>query len=170
MGRDGNRLVLLVALNSQVSVYDATYGTPLGSFSIPAGFNSPGSTDTLTVIGNVQTNQLQMIDVGRQPGRGLGDTAGRQSRAVHAAGRLQPGGRPDGNARLEPVYSTIAATFNSFQPNVTELGLLDDLHRDRRANRDRGAQSGQPVQHRLGTGDQGRQADTSRSPRPTTPT
>ena len=42
VGRDGNRLVLLVGTGSQISVYDATYGTPLGSFTIPAGFNAAG--------------------------------------------------------------------------------------------------------------------------------
>ncbi|MGZ3396017.1 MAG: hypothetical protein ACXWPK_18215, partial [Isosphaeraceae bacterium] len=61
VGRDGTRLVLLVSTGSQISVYDATYGTPLGSFTTPAGFDADalGSTDTLTVMGDVATNQLQ---------------------------------------------------------------------------------------------------------------
>lgn len=123
VGRDGDRLVLLVAINSTVSVYDATFGTPLGSFSIPPGFNTMASTDTLTVIGNVQSNTLQMVDV----------------HASLAAGTLvppldnpapytpQPGfnlvGGLTGLPGSNNVYATIAATFNSFQPNVTELGL-----------------------------------------------
>src|SRR5690606_32989103 len=63
LGRDNERLVLLVDTGTNVSVYDATYGTSLGSFSIPAGFTDIGSTDAVTVISSTAANQLQMVDV-----------------------------------------------------------------------------------------------------------
>ena len=41
VGRDGTRLVLLVSTGYQISVYDATYGTLLGSFTTPSGPSTP---------------------------------------------------------------------------------------------------------------------------------
>jgi hypothetical protein len=62
VGRDGTRLVLLVSKGSQISVYDVTYGTPLGSFTTPTGFdaNALGSTDTLTVMGVRSQNAVML--------------------------------------------------------------------------------------------------------------
>ena len=63
---------------SQISVYDATYGTLLGSFTTPAGFDADalGSTDTLTVMGDVATNQLQEVDIPLSLAAGTAQLAG----------------------------------------------------------------------------------------------
>ena len=75
VGRDGTQLVLLVSTGYQIWVYDATSGTLLGSFTT-AGFDATalGSTDTLTVMGDVGTNQqLQMIDISRSLAAGTAE-------------------------------------------------------------------------------------------------
>ena len=60
-----NDLVLLVSTGTHILVYNPTTGVYMGSFSVPGPFvaTSLGSTDTLTVMGDATTNQLQMIDV-----------------------------------------------------------------------------------------------------------
>jgi hypothetical protein len=133
VGRDGNRLVLLVSTpagaGNKISVYDATYGTPLGSFTTPAGFNALASTDTVSVIGSVTANQLQMIDVQRSLDPANGGTV---QPPVDNPGPYNPPaslnlnlvGGLTGLPGSNQVYATIAATFNSFQPTVPQLGLL----------------------------------------------
>ena len=131
VGRDGNRLVLLVSTGSQISVYDATYGTPLGSFTTPAGFdaNALGSTDTLTVMGDVATNQLQMIDIAASLAAGTAQVPVNPTNFPPPANYTPPPGFNlvgglTGLPGSNQVYPTVAATFNSFQPSVTQLGLL----------------------------------------------
>jgi len=60
-----NELVLLVSTGHEIYVFNPTTGAFIGSFSVPGPFvaTTLGSTDTLTVMGDVATNQLQMIDV-----------------------------------------------------------------------------------------------------------
>ena len=106
----GARLVLLVSANSRISVYDATYGTPLGSFATSPGINALASTDTVTVAGDTTvpsplqlgTNQLQMIDVAASLSSRRGHAAFGQFEQLHAAQRLHRAARPLGLARLEP--------------------------------------------------------------------
>jgi hypothetical protein len=141
LGRDGNRLVLLVDTGSQIFVYDATYGTKLGFFTVPAGFNAVGSTDTVTVIGNTTlpsqvqmggsqmlpagANQLQMIDVAASliAGKATPPPDNPSNYTNPPMGfTLLPGltGLPGSNR----VYDLTAALFNSFTPNQPVLGLL----------------------------------------------
>ena len=124
VGRDGARLVLMVDTGSQISVYDATYGTSLGSFTIPAGFDALASTDSVSVIGSVASNQLQMIDVAASLAAGTAQLpVGQPANYTPSAGFSLVGGLT-GLVGSNQVYGTIAATFNSFQPLQTELGLL----------------------------------------------
>ncbi|HKI16768.1 MAG TPA: hypothetical protein VKA15_02765 [Isosphaeraceae bacterium] len=131
VGHDGNRLALLVSTGSRISVYDATYGTPLGSFTTPPGFdaNALGSTDTLTVMGDVATNQLQEIDIP------LNLAAGTAQLPVNEPGYPPPANYPPpaglslvggltGLVGTNQVYPTVAAYPNTLQPTVTQLGLL----------------------------------------------
>jgi hypothetical protein len=137
VGRDGNRQVLLVSTSSQIYVYDATFGTSLGSFTAPPGFvvTSMGSTDAFTVIGdtapasssNMFSNQMQLIDV-----------AASLSSPTHVA--TSPGGSPivylgppagfallsglTGIPGSNRVYSATSATFNSFTPTQPVLGVV----------------------------------------------
>jgi hypothetical protein len=128
LGRDGDgpsaRLVLLVSANSKISVYDATYGTPLGSFTTPSDFNALASTDTITVGGNTQASQLQMIDVAASLSAGV---------ATRPPDNLNNYSPPSGFSVLSGltglpgsnrVFDLTAALFNSFTPNQPVLGLL----------------------------------------------
>src|SRR5271165_2449976 len=131
VGRDGTRLVLLVSTGSQISVYDATYGTPLGSFTTPAGFDADalGSTDTLTVMGDVATNQLQMIDIAASLKAGTAQLPVNEPGFPPPANYTPPPGFSlvgglTGVVGTNQVYPTVGASFNSFQPGVPQLGLL----------------------------------------------
>jgi len=129
VGRDGNRLVLLVSTGSQISVYDATYGTFLGSFTTPAGFDALGSTDTLTVMGDVATNQLQEVDIPLSLAAGTAQLPVNEPGYPPPANYTPPAGFSlvgglTGMVGTNQVYPTVAASFNSFQPNVPQLGLL----------------------------------------------
>ncbi|MBV8310536.1 MAG: hypothetical protein JO344_09150, partial [Planctomycetaceae bacterium] len=112
-------------------VYDATYGTLLGSFTTPAGFNADalGSTDTLTVMGDVATNQLQMIDIPLSLAAGTAQLPVNEPGYPPPANYTPPAGFSlvgglTGVVGTNQVYPTVAAVFNSFQPSVTQLGLL----------------------------------------------
>lgn len=127
LGRDGtgpqSPQVLLVASGSNISVYNATTGSFAGSFTTPAGFNSLGSTDTITVAGNVATNQLQMIDVAASLAAGTAVTP-EDNPSNYSS---QPGfsllGGLSGLPGSNRVYALSSATFNTFQPLQLELGL-----------------------------------------------
>ncbi|MBV8129554.1 MAG: hypothetical protein JO114_18050, partial [Planctomycetaceae bacterium] len=131
VGRDGTRLVLLVSTGYQISVYDATYGTFLGAFTT-AGFDATalGSTDTHTVMGEVGTNQqLQMIDVPLSLATGTAQLPVNEPGYPPPANYTPPAGFSlvgglTGVVGTNQVYPTVAAVFNSFQPSVTQLGLL----------------------------------------------
>lgn len=125
LGRDGGRLVLLVNNGTVASAYDATYGTALGSFTVPAGFYSTGSTDAFTVIGDPAANQLQQIDVTASLAAGT---------AVASTGNPAPYTPPAGLSLLggltgipgsNNVYTSVAAPFNTLQPLENQLGFLN---------------------------------------------
>ncbi len=131
VGHDQNRLVVLVSTGSVISVYDATYGTFIGSFTTPTGFTADamGSTDMLTVIGDVATNQLMEVDIP------LSLAAGTAQLPVNAPGYAPPStytppagislvGGLTGIVGTNDVFPTVAAVFNTLQPTVTQLGLL----------------------------------------------
>ncbi len=131
VGHDQNRQVVLVSTGSVISVYDATYGTFIGSFTTPTGFtaNAMGSTDVLTVIGDVATNQLMEVDIP------LSLAAGTAQLPINASGYPPPStytppagislvGGLTGILGTNDVFPTVAAVFNSLQPTVTQLGLL----------------------------------------------
>jgi hypothetical protein len=138
VGRYGTQLVLLVSTGYQIWVYDATSGTLLGSFTTGSfDATSLGSTDTLTVMGNAATNQLQMIDVSaslkartaqppKQPlmpdGKNYPPPANYMHPALPAGFSLVGG--LTGVVGTNQIYPTVAAFFNSFQPAVNQLGLL----------------------------------------------
>ncbi len=131
VGRDGPRLVLLVSTGSKIYTFDATYGTPIGSFTAPAGFTvtTMGSTDTLTVLGDTATNKLEMIDIPRSLAAGTAEPPVNPSPFPQPFSYTPPAGFTlvgglTGLVGSNQVYPTIAATFNSFQPSTTELGLL----------------------------------------------
>ena len=114
-------------------VYDATYGSTSSVRSPRAeGFDATalGSTDTLTVMGDVATNQLQMIDIPHSLAAGTAQASGQRTRPTSARLNYTPPpgfslvGGLTGLPGTNQVYPTVAATFDSFQPTVTQLGLL----------------------------------------------
>src|SRR5208337_2295057 len=95
---------------------------------VPKGFNATalGSTDTLTVMGDVATNptQLQMIDVHQSLAMGTAQLpVNEPGNYTPPAGFSLVGGLT-GLVGTNQVYPTVAAIFNSFQPFVNQLGLL----------------------------------------------
>jgi len=125
LGRDNERLVLLVDTGTNVSVYDATYGTNLGSFSVPAGFNDVGSTDSVTVVGDTTANQLQMLDVAASLAAGTAVAPiGNPANYTPPAGLSLLGGIT-GLPGSNQVYSSVAAPFNTLQPLDNQLGTLN---------------------------------------------
>jgi len=125
LGRDNERQVLLVDTGTTVSVYDATYGTSLGSFSIPAGFTDIGSTDAVTVVSSTGANQLQMLDVAASLAAGTAVAPiGSPSNYTPASGVSLLGGIT-GLPGSNQVYNSAAATFNSLQPLENQLGYLN---------------------------------------------
>ncbi|MDR3620559.1 MAG: hypothetical protein P4L85_14505 [Paludisphaera borealis] len=125
LGRDNQRQVLLVDSGTTVSVYDATYGTALGSFSVPAGFSDVGSTDSVTVIGNTTANQLQMLDVAASLAAGtVVQPVGNPASYTPPSGLSLLGGLT-GLPGSNQVYTSVAAPFNSLQPLENQLGYLN---------------------------------------------
>lgn len=147
LGRDGDRLALLVNTGSTVSAYDATYGTALGSFTVPAGYYATGSSDVVTVIGDPAANQLREVDVTASLAAGT---------AVAPAGNPGPYTPPAGLSLLggltgipgsNNVYTSVAAPFNTLQPLENQLGFLNVSATTTRPN----PNGGQDLVNRFGT-------------------
>lgn len=125
LARDGERLVLLANDGSTASAYDATYGTPLGSFAVPAGYFATGSTDSYTVIGDPAANQLRQVDVEASLDAGtLVAPAGNPAPYTPPAGLSLLGGLT-GIPGSDNVYTSVAAPFNTLQPLENQLGFLN---------------------------------------------
>lgn len=125
LGRVGRRQVLLVNDGASVSVFDATYGTGLGSFTVPAGFNEMASTDSVTILGSVAQNQLLQVDVTRSLAAGT-VVAPPQNPAPYTppAGLSLLGGM-SGLPGSYQVYTTVGGTYDTLQPLQNQLGYLN---------------------------------------------
>jgi len=122
LGRSGSQLDVLVSSGTTVYAYNARTGVPVGSFTTTSPINSIGSTDTLTVLGSFMPNQLEAINL----------TASLQTGKAQPQGSVQPYSPTAGFTLLggltglpgsSKLYATVAATFNSFQPTMTQLGI-----------------------------------------------
>jgi hypothetical protein len=123
LGTNGTQLVVLVSSGTTIYVYNATTGAPVGSFTSPVPINSIGSTDTVTALGSYQTNELQLINLvtSLQTGQ-LQPAPGNPQPFVPPAGFTLLGGLTSAPAS-DAVYATVAAHFNTFQPDQFQLGL-----------------------------------------------
>ncbi len=120
---NGQQRDVLVSSGSAVYAYNATSGAFVGSFTTSVPINSIGATDTLTVLGSYQTNQLFAINLSASLQTGT---------AQPAAGNPQPFTPPPqftllGGLTSSPatniVFATVAAHLDSTQPNLTQLGI-----------------------------------------------
>ena len=80
-------------------------------------------------MGDVATNQLQMIDIPLSLAAGTAQLPVNEPGYPPPASYTPPAGFSlvgglTGLVGTNQVYPTVAAIFNSFQPNVTQLGLL----------------------------------------------
>ncbi|HKI18870.1 MAG TPA: hypothetical protein VKA15_13375, partial [Isosphaeraceae bacterium] len=129
LGWDGSQLDVLVSSGTMVYAYNATTGAPDGSFSTaallgPGPIISIGSTDTVTVLDSYNNNSLQMIDLASsletgtaQPAAGSPATFSPPTAQTTFLGGLTsvPGSTT--------IYGTIAAHFDTFQPDKFQLGI-----------------------------------------------
>ena len=122
LGRVGSQLVVLVGSGTTVYAYNSTTGAPVGSFTNPFPINSIASTDTATVLGSYQTNQLRMINLAASLQAGTIQPAQGQPRPFTPPAGFTFLGGLTSTPGVNAVYATIAATFNSFQPTLTQLG------------------------------------------------
>jgi len=119
LGWNGSQLDVLVSSGTTVYAYNATTGAFVGSFTTTNAINSIGSTDTLTVLGSSVTNQLEAINL----------AASLKTGQAHPQGTVQPTvgftllGGLTGVSGSNNLFATVAATFDSFQPNVPLLGI-----------------------------------------------
>jgi len=127
LARNGSQLDVLVSSGTNVYAYNATTGapvTPVGSFSTTTISSSPidsiGSTDTLTVLGTFASNQLQAINLAMSLQNGQAYLQG--SPYTPTAGFTLLGGLA-GFSGSNNLYATVGATFDTFQPNMTQLGI-----------------------------------------------
>ncbi|MGO9469560.1 MAG: hypothetical protein ACLQVF_36075 [Isosphaeraceae bacterium] len=129
LGWNGSQLDVLVSSGTTVYAFNATTGAPDGSFDTaalmgPGPIISIGSTDTVTVLDSYDNNSLQLIDLASsletgtaQPAAGSPATFSPPTAQTTFLGGLTsvPGSTT--------VYGTVAAHFDSFQPDTFQLGI-----------------------------------------------
>ena len=118
---DGNMLVVLVGSGSAVYAYNATTGAAVGSFKTSQPVNAIATADTVTVLGSYANNQLQTINLQQSLQTGVAQPATGNSTFTPAAGFTLLGGLA-GIPGSTSLTTTLAAYFNTFQPNQLELG------------------------------------------------
>jgi hypothetical protein len=129
LGRNHGRLVALIGNSSTVFAFDAISGALVGQFSTAnvSGFNSVdgiGSTDNRTVLLDSSAGPFgmaQLIDV-------TASLAAGQVVPIGAAFSPQRefgfSGGMSGVAGSNTIYATGAAFFDTFQPNLTQAGVM----------------------------------------------
>ncbi len=119
---NGSQLDLLVSSGSTVYAYNATTGAPVGSFTTSVPINSIGSTDTITVLGSYQTNQLEAINLPASLASGTAQPALGDPAPFTPQAQFTLLGGLTGAPGTEVIYVTIAAHLDTTQPNMTQLG------------------------------------------------
>jgi hypothetical protein len=135
LGRNGNQLDVLVSSGTIVYAYNATTGKPdltngsTGSFNTaallgPGPIVSIGSTDTVTVLSSDSSNSLVMIDLAASL------QAGKAQPAAGSPAPFTPNpleftllGGLTGLPGSNTIYGTVAAHFNTLQPDMLQLGF-----------------------------------------------
>ncbi len=131
LGRDNGRLVALVGTGTEVLAFDALTGAPAGQFTITnlaaLGLNTIdgiGSTDTRTVISDASAGPdgtAVLLDVTASLAQGQAVTVGNPFSPQQ---QLELSGGLTGVPASRVIDSTGAAHFDTFQPDLTQLGIL----------------------------------------------
>ncbi len=131
LGRDNGHLVALVGEGTTIFAYDAVTGGFISSFSTtslaPLGLtsvNDIGSTDTATYLTDATAGPLGTavaIDVTASLASGVAVPAGK---TFTPSREFEFGGGLTGVAGSDTLYALGAAHFDTFQPDLTQLGVL----------------------------------------------
>lgn len=125
LGQIDKRMVLLVDDGANVSVYDATFGTALGSFTVPAGFTDIGATDVLAVLASPSANEMIMVDVGASLATGVATPPATNPPPFSPDPGVSLLGGITGLPGSSQIYTSIAAPFNPLTPLENQLGFLN---------------------------------------------
>ncbi len=122
LASNDGQLDVLVSSGTTVYAYNATTGAAVGSFTTTVPVGSIAYSDTVTVLGSYQTNQLEMINLAASLRTGQAQPLSTAQPYTPKAGFTLLGGLT-GLPGSTIVYGDLAATFNSFQPTLTQLGI-----------------------------------------------
>jgi hypothetical protein len=120
LASNGGQLDVLVSSGTTVYAYNATTGALVGSFTTSVPIGSIAAVDNVTVLGSYTPNQLEMINLATSLQTGVAQVVGQPF--TPKAGFTLLGGL-SGLPGSTNLYADVAATFNSFQPTVTQLGI-----------------------------------------------
>jgi hypothetical protein len=126
---NGSQRVLLVSSGTTVYAYNASTGAFVGQFTDTNSFigslpiNSIGATDTLTVLGSYQTNQLYAIDLQASLQSGVAQPARGNPQPFTPQAQFTLLGGLTSSPGTNIVFATIAAHLDSTQPDQTQLGI-----------------------------------------------
>jgi hypothetical protein len=126
---NGPQRVVLVSSGTNVYAHNATSGAVVGSFTDVGSFmgslpiNSVAGTDTLTVLGSYQTNQLYAINLTASLASGVAQPATGNPQPFTPQAQFTLLGGLTSSPGTNTVFATIAAHLDSTQPNMTQLGI-----------------------------------------------
>jgi hypothetical protein len=126
---NGPQRDILVSSGTNVYAYNATTGAFVGQFTDVNSFigalpiNSIGATDTLTVLGSYQTNQLYAINLSASLQTGMAQPATGNPPAFTPPPQFTLLGGLTSSPGTNIVFATVAAHFDTTQPDQTQLGI-----------------------------------------------
>jgi hypothetical protein len=120
---------ILVSSGSNVFAYNASSGAFVGSFTDVGSFigsvpiNSIGATDTLTVLGSYQTNELYAINLPASLQTGVAQPAPGNPPPLMQPPQFTLLGGLTSSPGTNFVFATVAAHLDSTQPDQTQLAV-----------------------------------------------
>jgi hypothetical protein len=126
---NGKQRDILVSSGTTVYAYNASSGAFVGSFTDVGSFmgslpiNSVGATDTLTVLGSYQTNQLYAINLTASLASGVAQPATGNPKPFTPQAQFTLLGGLTSSPGTNIVFAAIAAHLDSTQPSQTQLGI-----------------------------------------------
>ena len=126
---NGEQRVVLVSSGTIVYAFNATTGAPVGSFTDVNSFigalpiNSVAGTDTLTVLGSYQTNQLYAINLPASLQTGIAQPAPGNPQPFTPQAEFTLLGGLTSSPGTNFVFASVAAHLDSTQPAQTQLGI-----------------------------------------------